>query len=143
MRSALEEALSGQGRLVMLAGEPGIGKTRTAHELTAYAISQGARALWSCCHEYQGSPTNWLWVQAIMMYLQERPQHELLSGIGSGANFISRMRPRFQAKLKPPLGLVTPALAKSGTCPATDVQRTQAHVPPSTIAKTIAVTMGE
>jgi hypothetical protein len=28
LKTALEDALSGQGRLVMLAGEPGIGKTR-------------------------------------------------------------------------------------------------------------------
>ena len=29
--------MSGKGRLVMLVGEPGIGKTRTAEELTAHA----------------------------------------------------------------------------------------------------------
>ncbi len=33
LRVAVEEALSGQGRLVMLVGEPGIGKTRTAQEM--------------------------------------------------------------------------------------------------------------
>lgn len=32
-RPALEDALSGRGRLVTLVGEPGIGKTRTAQEL--------------------------------------------------------------------------------------------------------------
>ena len=30
LKAALDRALSGQGQLVMLAGEPGIGKTRTA-----------------------------------------------------------------------------------------------------------------
>jgi predicted ATPase len=30
LEAALEEALSGHGRLAMLAGQPGIGKTRTA-----------------------------------------------------------------------------------------------------------------
>ena len=34
---ALDDALSGKGQLVMLAGEPGIGKTRLAHELTTLA----------------------------------------------------------------------------------------------------------
>ena len=29
LKAALEDALSGRGRLVMLVGEPGIGKTRT------------------------------------------------------------------------------------------------------------------
>ena len=33
LRTTLEDALAGQDRLVMLGGEPGIGKTRTAQEL--------------------------------------------------------------------------------------------------------------
>ncbi len=35
LRTALDDAIAGQGRIVMLAGEPGIGKTRTARELSA------------------------------------------------------------------------------------------------------------
>ncbi|MFQ6026002.1 MAG: AAA family ATPase, partial [Dehalococcoidia bacterium] len=37
LRRALEDARSGRGRLVMLMGEPGIGKTRTAQELASHA----------------------------------------------------------------------------------------------------------
>ncbi|MEE8465253.1 MAG: protein kinase, partial [Dehalococcoidia bacterium] len=37
LKAALEDALSGRGRLVTLVGEPGIGKTRTALELATYA----------------------------------------------------------------------------------------------------------
>ena len=37
LKAALEDSLSGQGRLVMLVGEPGIGKTRTSQELASYA----------------------------------------------------------------------------------------------------------
>ncbi|MCH2519514.1 MAG: hypothetical protein MK210_15160, partial [Dehalococcoidia bacterium] len=33
LRAALDDALAGRGRLVMLAGEPGVGKTRPAPEL--------------------------------------------------------------------------------------------------------------
>ena len=35
--AALDDALSGRGRLVMLVGEPGIGKTRIAQELADVA----------------------------------------------------------------------------------------------------------
>ena len=42
---SLEDALSGRGRLVMLVGEPGIGKTRTAQELAAIAEQRGAQVL--------------------------------------------------------------------------------------------------
>ena len=34
LKAALEDALSGKGRMVTLVGEPGIGKTRTAEELS-------------------------------------------------------------------------------------------------------------
>ena len=54
LRAALEEALSGHGRLVMLVGEPGIGKTRTATELTTYARLRGAQVLWGRCYETAG-----------------------------------------------------------------------------------------
>ena len=53
---ALNDSLSGQGRLIMLAGEPGIGKTRTAQELGVLAEQQGAQILWGRCHEEEGAP---------------------------------------------------------------------------------------
>jgi predicted ATPase len=56
LKTALEDALSGQGRLVMLAGEPGIGKTRLAQEVADYAQQRGVRALWGRCHSSQGPP---------------------------------------------------------------------------------------
>ena len=49
LQHALNDALSGQGRIVMLTGEPGIGKTRTAQELASYAEGQGAKFLWGWC----------------------------------------------------------------------------------------------
>lgn len=45
LNSAMDDAMSGQGRLVMLAGEPGIGKTRTAQELAGHAESLGDQVL--------------------------------------------------------------------------------------------------
>ena len=57
--AALDDALSGQGRLVMLAGEPGIGKTRTAQELASLAEQRGAQVLWGRCYEDDGAPPYW------------------------------------------------------------------------------------
>ena len=42
LKAALDDALAGQGRMVMIAGEPGIGKTRTAQQL-AVLSEQHAR----------------------------------------------------------------------------------------------------
>ena len=46
LKGCLEDALSGRGRLVTLAGEPGVGKTRIAQELAVYAEQRGALVLW-------------------------------------------------------------------------------------------------
>ena len=54
LTSALDDALAGEGRLVMLAGEPGIGKTRTAQELASYAEEKGAVVLWGRRYEDEG-----------------------------------------------------------------------------------------
>ena len=57
--SALDDAFSGQGRLVMLVGEPGIGKTRMAQELATIGEQRGFQVLWGRCHEQQGAPSFW------------------------------------------------------------------------------------
>ncbi len=59
LKAAVDDALSGQGRLVMLVGEPGIGKTRTTQELASYAESQGAKVFWGRCYEDEGTPPYW------------------------------------------------------------------------------------
>src|SRR5262249_49486779 len=43
LRAAIDAAVGGQASLVMVAGEPGIGKTRLAEEAGAYARLQGAQ----------------------------------------------------------------------------------------------------
>ena len=47
--------MSGQGKLVMLAGDAGIGKTRIAQELAGHARAQGAQVLWGSCYEGGGN----------------------------------------------------------------------------------------
>ena len=56
LNKALDEALTGQGRLVMLVGEPGIGKTRLAQELASSAERRGAQVFWGRCYEEEGAP---------------------------------------------------------------------------------------
>ena len=43
LKDALDNALAGNGQLVMLAGEPGISKIRTAQELASNAAARSAR----------------------------------------------------------------------------------------------------
>jgi len=50
---ALEAAASGQGQLLLLVGEPGVGKTRLAQEITVLARARGFRVLTGRCYEPQ------------------------------------------------------------------------------------------
>lgn len=52
LRGAFDDAHSGRARVVMVVGEPGIGKTRTVEELGVYASVRGAQVLWG--HSYEG-----------------------------------------------------------------------------------------
>ncbi|MCH8229565.1 MAG: AAA family ATPase [Chloroflexi bacterium] len=71
LKVALDDALVGRGGLVMLAGEPGIGKTRLTEELTAIAKDRGALVAWGACYEGGSAPPYWPWTQVIRSLLTE------------------------------------------------------------------------
>lgn len=60
---ALDRACTGDGGVAMIAGEPGIGKTRLARELAQHAYLRGARTLWGRCDLSGGAPAFWPWMQ--------------------------------------------------------------------------------
>ncbi|MCH7735651.1 MAG: protein kinase, partial [Chloroflexi bacterium] len=91
LKAALEDVLGGRGRLVTLAGEPGIGKTRTSEELATYAGLRGAQVLWGRCYETGGQPPYWPWVQAIRSYVRETEPDELRRQMGSSASVIAEI----------------------------------------------------
>jgi hypothetical protein len=51
IRAAIDRALTGHGSVVMLAGGPGVGKTRLAMEMAEYASRVGFRCLVGHCYE--------------------------------------------------------------------------------------------
>jgi DNA-binding CsgD family transcriptional regulator len=106
LKTALEDALSDQGQLLMLVGEPGIGKTRTAQELAAYAEARGAQVLWGWCYEEEGAPPFWPWVQPIRSYIQQRDAEQLRPEMGPGAADIAEVVSEVRGKLP---GLEPPA----------------------------------
>ena len=61
LRRWLAESLTGHGRLVVLTGPPGIGKTRLAEELADGARRAGQRVLWGRAVEERGAPPLWPW----------------------------------------------------------------------------------
>ncbi len=60
---ALADAADGRGRLVLVAGEPGIGKTRLAEEAARRARAAGVTVAWGRSDPDAGAPAFWPWIQ--------------------------------------------------------------------------------
>ena len=93
VRSHLDATMAGSGRIVMIAGEPGIGKTRTAAELEHYAEKRGCRVLWGRCYEEAGAPPYWSWIQTIRSYVESVDPDRLREEMREGALEISGIVP--------------------------------------------------
>jgi predicted ATPase len=62
---SLEAAQSGKGRLDIVSGVPGIGKTRLAREIARAASQRGLRVLRGGCWEGGGAPAYWPWADIL------------------------------------------------------------------------------
>ena len=87
--AALDEAEAGRGRMVMLVGEPGIGKTRTAEELETISLERGAEVIWGRCPEERGAPSYWPWMQVFRSYIAARDADTIRDEMGVSAPIIA------------------------------------------------------
>lgn len=62
---AIDAMVAGRGRLLLFAGEAGIGKTRLANEAAGRAVGRGARACWGRSWEAGGTPAFAAWTQVV------------------------------------------------------------------------------
>ena len=92
-REAFSRMLSGQRQLVLISGEPGIGKTRCAEAIAELAEDQGALVLWGRCHEEAGAPPYWPWVQVLRAYVAASSLDEVRLNMGTAANDIAALVP--------------------------------------------------
>jgi DNA-binding SARP family transcriptional activator len=95
----LDDAFAGRGRLFLLVGEPGIGKSRLAEELTANARARGAHVLVGRCWEAGGAPAYWPWVQALRAYVRAAQPETLRTQLGEGAADIAQLVPELRTLL--------------------------------------------
>ena len=82
----LADARGRRGRVMLVAGEPGIGKTRLAEEAARRAAAAGMGVAWGRCHEGDGAPALWPWAQVVRQLAADLGPGQLASMLGpSGA----------------------------------------------------------
>jgi DNA-binding SARP family transcriptional activator len=97
--AALGDALSVGGRLVVVGGEPGIGKSRLAEELARCAGAGGAEIHWGRCWEEEGAPPYWPWVQVLRACVRGRGTEQLADELGTGAADVAELVPDVRQRL--------------------------------------------
>jgi len=93
LHDSIDGVLSGAGRLYLIAGEPGIGKTRLADELARFASERGVHPVWGRCWEGGGASAYWPWRQIIRSCLRGRDASRLVSEMGSCAHDLTIVAP--------------------------------------------------
>jgi eukaryotic-like serine/threonine-protein kinase len=73
LQRGLTEVTGGKGRLFLVSGEAGIGKTRLAEQLTTEAAARGACVIWGRCWQGDGAPAYWPWIQIFRACVGDPP----------------------------------------------------------------------
>ena len=107
LHTAFDDAMSGRGSLVMVVGEPGIGKTSLCEQLGIYASIRGGTTLIGHCYEEGSLSLPYLaFVEAMRSYVLDRDADGLKSDLGSGASevarIVSEVRDRLQVEPSEP-----------------------------------------
>ena len=96
LRRLMEGAIAGQGALVLLGGEPGVGKTRLAEEALAEARQRGCLALTGRCYEMEGTPPFIPWVEVVEHSARITPSAAFREVLGDAASEVAKLVPELR-----------------------------------------------
>ena len=108
LRRALEAADGGKGGIVLVGGEPGVGKTRLAEEIVGLARRRGMLAFTGRCSDIEGAPPYLPFAEVFEAVAAFIPEQALRAALGDAAGDIARVMPslrRTLPDLPPPLDL--------------------------------------
>jgi tetratricopeptide (TPR) repeat protein len=98
LAAAVADAGAGRGRCVLVSGDAGIGKTRLVEEAMA-ALERPERVLWGRCHEPEGAPAYWPWIQVLRTWMRRQDREALRAQMGDGAGDLARLVPALRDRL--------------------------------------------
>lgn len=96
LRQRIDELISGSGGLVLISGEPGIGKTRLVEQAAVYARARAVHVVWGRSWEGEGAPAFWPWMQIIRSFGNDGTSDSWLPALGGGATDIARAIPELR-----------------------------------------------
>jgi len=108
LRRLLDQSIRGQGTLVMIGGEPGVGKTRLAEELLLEARQRGVLAWTGHCYEMEGASPYIPFVEILETVARVVPATALRDALGDAAPEVAKLMPelrRLFPDIPPPLEL--------------------------------------
>ncbi len=108
LRRLLDQTARGQGALVMIGGEPGVGKTRIAEELMAEARQRNMTAYIGRCYEMEGAPPYVPFVEMFEVAARTATPEGFRAALGDSAGEVARIMPelrRLFSDIPPPLEL--------------------------------------
>jgi DNA-binding SARP family transcriptional activator len=96
--ACLDDAFAGRGRLALIAGEPGIGKSRLADALMEEARARGAGVVVGRSWEAGGAPAYWPWIQVLRGYIRDADPDAIRAQLAAGATELAQLLPELRER---------------------------------------------
>lgn len=93
LEAELGRACAGDGRVVLVSGDNGIGKTSLAFEFSRTARERGALVLWGHCEEGRGAPPYRPWTQILGGYVAAADADVAVDDLGAASAAITSLVP--------------------------------------------------
>jgi len=98
LMQCLDRAGRGRGSMVLLEGEPGVGRSSLVRELSKRASARGVEAAWGRAWEAQGTPAFWPWTAVVRALVQRQGLERVRALSGDYAHALAPVAPELTPK---------------------------------------------